>query len=1464
MNYPSIRIEGAILSPDILEKLEEANGQRPADFGLETSVKVKDEIARAWADAQDYWRIYNRKLETLKEDSPATTETRNLWIVPLLGLLGYQLEYEAKSIELNAKLYPISHRITNRGNAAIHIIGSRETAGLDRKPGNHKYEGRSMNDEKKPFTSSFNPHTSSLSSRMSAHAMMQEYLNLNEQLYGIVTNGRLLRLLRDSSRLVKLTYLEFDLDRIFSDGLFADFAVLYRLLHVTRLPAQLENSADSIIEKYHQDSLDSGARIRDGLSKAVEDAIRTFANGFLSHPDNTELLAEIDSGRLQPAEFYSHLLRLIYRLLFLMVIEERNLVYPLSPSANKREIYDRYYSLMRLRRLSEKRYLADRRYNDHWLALLTTFRLFEDGGPGSKLGIAPLAGDLFRFDAIGSLGRCALDNETLLQCLRSLSLYENPNNGQVIRVNYAALNVEEFGSVYEGLLEYEPVFNRLDGSIEFAFARGDKRAATGSHYTPDDLVQPLIKHSLDYLIADKLKEADPEKALLSLRVADISCGSGHILLAAARRIATELAVVRTGEEQPSPGAFRTAVRDVICNCIYGVDLNPLAVELCKVALWLEAHIPGQPLNFLDHHIKCGNAIVGFARREELDRGIPDEAFATMPGDDKEVAASFRKRNKEERQIHEKHLMKQTNLAYTAEVERHLSEVLKGWRTIAALPERTPAEIEVKKKRYQEFADGQDAWLLNQVAAVPVAQFYIEKIKENQPKLVTDEEYRRYLDGHCTPQGQATAMAWAIANRKRVFHWFLEFPEIIEGGGFDCILGNPPYLGGTLLSGTYSYAFCHYVKWAFTPTGLSDLVAFFVRRIYTLLRPGGFTAFITTNSIKDGDIRKDGLERVLIQGGTINFVVRGIRWPGRANLIVSLVAIHKGDWRGKRMLDDRIVPVITSYFEDSLDSGNPLCLIENTGMVFEGSKFVGDGFLLTHDEANAMTAQNPDLTDVIFPLINGNELNNFPNQAPGRQIINFFNWSYDKAKEYPEAFALIENKVKPERLLNLRLAKIPWWQYERPRIELYAKIKQLSSCLVITRHSKYLNFSVLPTNYVFSDALKVFTTDRLDLYCVVQSTLHEVWARKYSGALKQDLRYSPSDCFDTFPFPKGLWQTSDQTLVSSGTCYLEHRRALMLHLWLGLTDIYNLFHNRDLTPAIVAKFSGKPDEDEAGYQGILELRKLHRELDEAVLAAYGWTDLNLCHDFYEVETLPENDRIRYIISPDARKELLKRLLALNHQRAAEEKAKAVEKPAKVAKRAQKRKVDDNHGSLFDFTPTLPQETVVTPPPVFDPKMLPDGTWRRPLIDQSSELGAILAAVLKAVGGPVPARQVRLAALLAAEPRLLTSALTGEEAAIWRRLIGAEVEPLANGVASLAPRADRAWGNALQHLRSSGLLIEGFSEGTWAPGNGLDVIDTEGWPEGRVHMVLNILNRRGNEEVIQQLPVEIQRWLDVKAA
>ena len=1253
MIYPSIRIEGAILSPDILDRLDDLAGQRPVDFGLEGTAKVKDEIARAWADAQDYWRIFQRKLESVRPDSPATTETRQQWVLPLLGLLGYQLDFQPKSAEANGKLYPLSHRITNRGGTVVHVIGYRDPAGLDRKA-----EQRSG------------------AMRMSAHAMVQEYLNLADELYGVVTNGRVLRLLRDSSRLIKLTYLEFDLDRIFSDGLFADFAVLYRLLHATRLPANRDEAAQSWIERYHQDSLDAGSRIREGLSKAVEHALLSLANGFLQHKANDDLRQQVESGRLSAEDFYKHLLRLIYRLLFLMVIEERGLVFPSNVQAKHREIYEQFYSLMRLRRMSEKRHLADRRYVDLWPALLATFRLFEAGGPGARMGVPPLAGDLFSSPAIGILAGCTLGNDVLLGALRALNLYSHPDNGQLIRVNYGALNVEEFGSVYEGLLEYEPVILPDGAQTTFAFKQGDERANTGSHYTPDELVQPLIKHSLDHLIAERLKAKDPEAALLSLRVADVACGSGHILLAASRRIGQELAIVRTGEDQPSPLAMRTAVRDVIRHCIFGVDLNPLAVELCKVALWLEAHVPGEPLSFLDHHIKCGNAIVGYVRREDIEsRGVPDEAFVTMPGDDKEIAAALRKRNKDER-------AGQTKLKFNPEVERQLDEALQGWKGLDALPEHTPEQVEAKRQRFEVLSKSAEALWMEQLAAIPIAQFYIPKEKNRPGMHVTEEEFRTYWKGQRKPQGQATAEAWALAERKRFFHWFLSFPEVMNGGGFDCILGNPPYLGGQDLSGSYGHAFCYYTKWEYAPAGLSDLVVFFVRRLFSLLRPGGFMSFLTTNSIKDGDVRRDGLETLLQDGGQINHAVRAIKWPGRAKLVVSAVTLHKGSWDEARVLDGQVVETINAFLEDSADLGEPKDLAANAAKVFQGSIYLGDGFLLEHAEAERLRRADPRNSDVLFPLINGQELNSGPEQKPGRTIINFFDWPVDRAKGYIEPFAIVESLVKPVRATqNRERNRDIWWVYAEHRPGLTRALQPVESCFIAAATTKYLNFSISPTRRIFTHALYVFATDRWDHYAAVQSTLHEVWARKYSGALETRLRYSPSDCFETFPLPSDLWQAASPPLVQAGERYHEHRRRLMRELWLGLTDIYNLFHARDLSHELVAKVSKKPAEvARAGFDGLLELRRLHVALDNAVRDAYGWTDLNLDHGYVEVETLPENDRVRYTISPAARKEVLKRLLALNHQRAKEEAAKAPATKAKGGKKASS-KTDPHQPNLI---------------------------------------------------------------------------------------------------------------------------------------------------------------------------------------
>jgi hypothetical protein len=401
-----------------------------------------------------------------------------------------------------------------------------------------------------------------------------------------------------------------------------------------------------------------------------------------------------------------------------------------------------------------------------------------------------------------------------------------------------------------------------------------------------------------------------------------------------------------------------------------------------------------------------------------------------------------------------------------------------------------------------------------------------------------------LKGQQTPQGLAVAEAFDIRRKKRFFHWFLEFPEIMARGGFDCILGNPPYLGGQALSGTYGNAFCSYVKWEYAPAGLSDLVVYFLRRIFSLLRPNGFTAFITTNSIKDGDNRRDGLDQVIAQDGEINMALRGVRWPGRANVVVSLVAIHKGAWKRKCILDGKEVLVINSYFEDNLDAGGePKKLQESLSRIYQGVIFLGDGFLLTHDQADQLIADDSRNAEVIFPVINGREANNHPEQVPARSIINFQDWGEARARLFPLLFEIVLEKVRPERYKQKDInGREYWWKFLRPRMEMTNAIQSLDRCFVTARVTKHMNFSSLPTNYVYLNNLYVFTTDRWDLYAVVQSTVHEVWARKYSMSLKQDLQYSPSDCFETFPFPEGLWQTANPDLAELGEHYHEHRDA----------------------------------------------------------------------------------------------------------------------------------------------------------------------------------------------------------------------------------------------------------------------------------------------------------------------------------
>lgn len=398
--------------------------------------------------------------------------------------------------------------------------------------------------------------------------------------------------------------------------------------------------------------------------------------------------------------------------------------------------------------------------------------------------------------------------------------------------------------------------------------------------------------------------------------------------------------------------------------------------------------------------------------------------------------------------------------------------------------------------------------------------------------------------------------------------------------------------------------------------------------------------------------------------------------------MSLLSIHNGTWIHNRFLNGNKVVNISPLLTAEEPECQPCRLIENISRSFIGSVILGTGFLIEPSEAAKLISDNPKNKEVLQPYLSGADLNGDPKQRPSRWAINFHDWELEKARLYPECFSLVDTLVRPQReIVKRAVYRDRWWQYAEKCMRLYETIHKKNRVLVVAQTSKTVAFAFVPSSYVFSMMAVVFDVDQYADFAVYQSTLHNVWAWKYASTLKSDLRYVPTDIAETFPRPIwGIGRAKLQDIEPIGKLYHEHREALMNQVGLGLTNIYNLFHTRDLTPERVAKVSKKsPEEAEAGYVGIIELRRLHVELDTAIRDAYGWNDLNLGHDFIEVETLPENDRVRYTLSPDARKEILKRLLALNHQRAEEQTALAPVKSK--TKRPSKIQANNDQGDLF---------------------------------------------------------------------------------------------------------------------------------------------------------------------------------------
>jgi hypothetical protein len=749
--FPYVRIEGGLLGPDTLERLLAGKlpGQEPKDFGLDGRRTLTDEIASVFADARAEWEVFQRRLERLPEGEPATSVTRDAWMIPFLSLLGYELRYNPRAYDVDGMTYAISHRAGEAEDAPpVHIVGARQELGR--------------------LPPSGRP-------RLAPHSLLQEFLNRTEHLWGIVTNGLTLRLLRNSTYIRRQAYIEFDLAAILEEQRFEDFVALYRLLHRTRLPKTVAEAHQCLLERYFQHSLEQGGRVRDRLRDGVEECIRRLANGFLSHSANSELRRRVDPActepdRIEPLEFYRQLLRLVYRLLFLLVSEDRGLI-------SRKSIYREHYGVARLRNLVDNRNALNA-YEDIWLSLRVLWKVLLDERFARLLEVAPLNGELF---APLDLDAYSITNRNLLGALWYLVYYEE--NGVPRRVNYAALDTEELGSVYESLLEHHPHLDFSGPVPTFDLVAGTERKSTGSYYTPPELVAELIRSALEPVIKERLKGtrtlAEKEHAILSIRVCDPACGSGHFLLAAARRLGKELARIRTGEEEPAPERVREAIRDVVAHCIYGVDKNPLAVELCRVALWLEAHCEGKPLTFLDHRIRCGDSLVGVLDMGVLKAGIPDEAFEPVAEDDKQVARTLKKQNKTERGG-------QYLLAFEPYLD--INRAAEALRPLLETPDDTPAQIHEKAKTLLEWEKQTER---DRTAGhIWTAAFFQSLAGQNSWAITTDALFRYMDTGTC--HGQVLGNALALAHRHRFFHWPLEFPEVFAEGGFDVVLCNPPW------------------------------------------------------------------------------------------------------------------------------------------------------------------------------------------------------------------------------------------------------------------------------------------------------------------------------------------------------------------------------------------------------------------------------------------------------------------------------------------------------------------------------------------------------------------------------------------------------------------------------------------------------------------------------------------------
>lgn len=1169
------------------------------------------------------------------------------------------------------------------------------------------------------------------------------------------------------------------------------------LLGIRRLFGPEEGKLPLLYERSlkHQDD------VTEALGEQVRRAVEVLVQALdrADQDRNRELLRDVD-----PRELYEAGLTVMMRLVFLLAAEERGLLLLGDPR------YDSFYAISSLRmqlRTDSEEILERRR--SAWSRLLALFRGVYSGIDHPTLGLPALGGSLFDPDRYPFLeGRkkrtnwrtdpaepLPIDDRTVLLLLEAIQTFQGRT------LSYRALDVEQIGHVYEGLLERtvkrvddvtlelessskaknprvalgEVESARLDGVgrlIEllkersersesavrnaldrpaddrlaarlltvcrgdvglrnrllplahllrtdpwgyplvhhkgaFVVVLGADRRESGTHYTPKSLTEKIVEETLTPIAyrgpaegkAPEEWELKSAEDLLELKVCDPAMGSGAFLVQACRwlsdrlveawsvtevsgkRIDSEGRIVDdTAAEGFDPLSQDTEERAIVARrlvaerCLYGVDKNPLAVELAKLSLWLTTMSKGRPFGFLDHNLRSGDSLLGIHDIRQLTE------LSMTPKGSKQLRLFGR--------------------SIQAAVERAIELRMR----LRSIPIRDIGDVDAMAALDTE---SRKALLLPQTVADAFVGIILAETRaaERADRLQALEtladaaanENDAALD-RLRRDSLADLRVDAPDDRSRdPFHWPIEFPEVFarENSGFDALVGNPPFVGGRRIRSTAGAVYNDYLVEMHSGSGRNaDLVVHFFRRAWSILRQMGTSGFLATNSIAEGDSRQSGLEWMVRHGAVIYSAHPSEEWPGKAAVVTSRVHVHRGVWTGKRLLSGEKVPEISPF----LTSGEQWSLVplkKNQELAFLGTLTVGMGFVLTEDEANRMIEQDPKNGEVLFPYLNGQNLNSSATQSPSRYVINFWDWPEEKAREYELPFEWIKERVKPERqrlkengdyALRRPLPQ-RWWQHGDKRPALYHAIgrghhfekhpttwdpdqPRLSRVLAVTRVSKTLAFCFVSPNWVYSDATVVFATDRPTHFATLQSNIHAVFAWQHASRLKSDLRYSPTDALEPFPFPNA---ENSNELHSLAVELDDLRRGIMSSQNLGLTKLYGEMHSSELSSSEIDR-----------------MRELHREIDCTLAETYGWDDLDLGHGFHDVPYLPENDRVRFTISEPARVEVLRRLAELNRQRYEEEVAQGLHGKKKPAPKRRARKAAPKQnaldlGDLLNFDP-----------------------------------------------------------------------------------------------------------------------------------------------------------------------------------